>query len=408
RLFVQRQHFPAIRARLWSSILTQERSLHQPDPMQLSWLHSSILLKPAKHFQSVRWPTSRQITMQSGFNSDDYCQYDSTWDDEYENKPVKHKMYSRSRRNIYAARDMQEFRHSCKNLDRDGNGDCSYEKGSLINLKFYKGQLKSSPDNIQIDQFADFMGRYDWLEMTHSYIQWMFPLQERGMNWEAEVLTKKEIQLFREDKEAKRKLVKSYEVMLDFYGIRLRNKDTGEVERSSRWKERFDNLNRNTHNNLRITRILKCLGTLGLEHYQAPLVKFFLTETLRNNQLHRVKQSVLDYFIFAVLNKSERKKLVVYAYENFRPKEDFVWGPRKILENGKAKAKVEKEKVNCHEMRKEQSRREITPPFQVGKQSQQFAANGYDKPFYMAGGQPKAQLRKPKKQKARKIKFCMW
>lgn len=88
---------------------------------------------------------------------------------------------------------------------------------------------------------------------------------------------------------------------------------------------------RNTHNSLRITRILKCLGTLGFEHYQEKLVRFFLHETLVEKTLPNVKKSVLDYFMFAVLDKSQRQDLVRFAFKHFRPRKDFVWGPKKIL-----------------------------------------------------------------------------
>lgn len=84
------------------------------------------------------------------------------------------------------------------------------------------------------------------------------------------------------------------------------------------------------HNNLRITRILKSLGELGFEHYQAPLVRFFLEETLVKKTLSSVKRSVLDYFLFAVLDKEKRQELVRFAYLHFEPKDKFVWCPRKI------------------------------------------------------------------------------
>lgn len=84
------------------------------------------------------------------------------------------------------------------------------------------------------------------------------------------------------------------------------------------------------HNNLRITRILKSLGELGFEHYQAPLVRFFLEETLVKKTLSSVKRSVLDYFLFAVLDKHKRQDLVRFAYLHFEPKDKFVWCPRKI------------------------------------------------------------------------------
>uniref|UniRef100_A0A8C1G9Q1 Opioid growth factor receptor (OGFr) conserved domain-containing protein n=1 Tax=Cyprinus carpio TaxID=7962 RepID=A0A8C1G9Q1_CYPCA len=197
-----------------------------------------------------------------------------------------------SRRNMYAARNMQDFRHSCR---------------LQPNIAFYHGQIKYSPDYVHIDEFhQQWWGEYERLEDVHSYSTFSEP----GVNWRAHVLTKKEIKLFRKDKQAKSKLVKSYKLMLDFYGLRLANESTGEVERAPNWKDRFRNLNRFTHNNLRITRILKCLGTLGLKHYQAPLVKFFLHETLVVGHLSNVKQN---------------------AFEHFKPQKHFVWGPKKIL-----------------------------------------------------------------------------
>ena len=51
-------------------------------------------------------------------------------------------------------------------------------------------------------------------------------------------------QAFKKNEEAKKRLVESYELMLGFYGIRLVNKDTGEVKRAENWKDRFGNLER--------------------------------------------------------------------------------------------------------------------------------------------------------------------
>eukprot|EP00063_Salmo_salar_P068794 XP_014043629.1 PREDICTED: opioid growth factor receptor-like [Salmo salar] len=150
------------------------------------------------------------------------------------------------------------------------------------------------------------------------------------MNYQAKELTKKEIEAFLEDGTAKQRLVMSYKLMLDFYGIELSNDITGEVKLENNWRERFDNLERNTHNNLRITRILKCLGTLGFPHYQAPLVRIFLEQTLVKGKLYNVKESALNYFIFAVIAKQERRNLVKYAYAHYEPKHEFVWCPKTI------------------------------------------------------------------------------
>ncbi|NXL57666.1 OGFR factor, partial [Chordeiles acutipennis] len=159
----------------------------------------------------------------------------------------------------------------------------------------------------------------------------LFPLRERGMNCLARPLTYQEIQAFKNSKEVMQRFVRAYQLMLGFYGIILINEETGELKRAENWAERFQNLNRFSHNNLRITRILKCLGEMGYEHYQVHLVKFFLTETLVKETLPNVKRSALDYFLFTIRSKWDRRELVYYAWQHFRPQSSFVWGPRNKL-----------------------------------------------------------------------------
>lgn len=50
--------------------------------------------------------------------------------------------------------------------------------------------------------------------------------------------------MFHRDMIVKKRLLKSYKLMLDFYGIRLVSEETGEVKRAENWRERFENLNR--------------------------------------------------------------------------------------------------------------------------------------------------------------------
>ncbi|XP_062248314.1 opioid growth factor receptor [Platichthys flesus] len=270
------------------------------------------------------------------------CEYDSTWDTESDgDEPAAESQTRRSSqdknktswtlwhhtpRNTRAAKDMQTYRRGYPNLTDD---ECSEDK--MNNLQFYLNKFPSSPDDVYIESFhKEWKNDYKRLERVHSYIQWLFPLREPGVNYMASELTKKEIEAFKKNEEAKMRLVESYELMLGFYGIRLVNNETGEVKRAENWKDRFGNLERNMHNNLRITRILKSLGELGFEHYQAPLVRFFLEETLVKKTLSSVKRSVLDYFLFAVLDKQKRQELLRFAYLHFEPKDKFVWCPRKI------------------------------------------------------------------------------
>ncbi|XP_077387004.1 opioid growth factor receptor-like protein 1 isoform X2 [Festucalex cinctus] len=263
-----------------------------------------------------------------------YCEYDSTWETELSQEVLSGiKTVQRStnfKLNIFlnAARDMQNYRHGYPFKTR---GQHNPNSEDMPNLNFYLGKTPSLPDGVYIGDFhTAWYGRYDSLEYVHTFIQWLFPLEEPGMNREARTLTKAEIERFLEEPIAKENLLKSYKLMLDFYGIELCNEETGQVRRASNWRDRFESLNRHTHNYLRITRILKCLGTLGYRHYQAPLVAFFLNETLVERELQNVKDSVLNYFVFSVLSRSERRKLIKFAYLNYDQKDKFVWCPQKI------------------------------------------------------------------------------
>uniref|UniRef100_A0A8C8XUN8 Opioid growth factor receptor n=1 Tax=Panthera leo TaxID=9689 RepID=A0A8C8XUN8_PANLE len=229
-------------------------------------------------------------------------------------------------RNWRAARDTRRYRHHYPDLiERDGNGD-------MPNLSFYRNEIRFLPNGCFIeDILQNWREDYDVLEENHSYIQWLFPLREPGVNWHAKPLTLREVEAFKSCKEVRERFVQAYELMLGFYGIQLEDRSSGQVRRAQNYQKRFQNLNWHSHNNLRITRILKSLGELGLERYQAPLARFFLEETLVRQELPAVRQSALDYFVFTVRCPRQRRKLLRFAWEHFRPRRKFVWGPHDKL-----------------------------------------------------------------------------
>lgn len=223
-----------------------------------------------------------------------------------------------------AAQSMQGYRHRFQPLGPNYQST----PDEMPNLMFYKNQMKFRPNGLYIeDLLKNWKDQYDILEENHDYIQWLFPLRQQGRNPHVTPLHEDEIEMMKNDEEVKRRLREAYKFMLGFYGLQLLDETTGRVGLAQNWQERFWNLNRHSHNNLRITRILMCLGDLGYEHYQVPLIRFFLEETLRNGNLPNVKRSVLDYFIFSVRDKNERKKLVQLAWELYEPKHQFIWGP---------------------------------------------------------------------------------
>jgi len=129
--------------------------------------------------------------------------------------------------------------------------------------------LGTSPDaeGRRIEEIWDWDDRR--LEHVHNYIQWLFPLRTRSaFNARAPVLNEAEIKRFRESDQLRRRLSRSLDTMLRFYGLQLRRTPEGDpvVEKHPAFaSRRVAWLNRGNHNHLRLTRILTSTATLGLQ-----------------------------------------------------------------------------------------------------------------------------------------------
>ncbi|XP_063772857.1 opioid growth factor receptor-like protein 1 isoform X2 [Pseudophryne corroboree] len=229
------------------------------------------------------------------------------------------------KRSFYAARDLYKYRHQYPNFK---DLRC---QNDLCNLRFYMNKIPFKPDGVYIEDILDtWKCDYDKLEHNHTYIQWLFPLREQGLNFYAKELTSYEIEEFKKTKEAIKRFILAYKMMLDFFGLKLIDK-SGSVSRAANWQERFQHLNESQHNYLRITRILKSLGELGYENFKPPLVKAFLQESVVENTIPNMKQSALEYFVYTIKERKERRRLLRFAYHYFQPPEHFIWGPPKTL-----------------------------------------------------------------------------
>lgn len=102
-----------------------------------------------------------------------------------------------------------------------------------------------------------------WLETTHDYVQWLFPLREpSGVLPSAPLIDAEVAAAFAAHERLRQTLRANFLRMLSFYGLDDRD---GRIGKGSNWAERnADWFTRPTHNNLRITRMLKCLCALGL------------------------------------------------------------------------------------------------------------------------------------------------
>ena len=91
------------------------------------------------------------------------------------------------------------------------------------NLAFYTEKLSSSPNGDVVSTIHQTWGNdFAKLEFHHGYIQWLFPLLEGpGMNSKASALTKEEARLMRKERIVGKNFVRSYQMMLRFYGMKV-------------------------------------------------------------------------------------------------------------------------------------------------------------------------------------------
>jgi len=108
----------------------------------------------------------------------------------------------------------------------------------------------------------------EMLEQEHDFIQWLFPLRTPSpVNPEAPTLGEHDVAQFRSNDALKMRLRQSFELMLDFYGLAMKQHEgLVTVQRADTFALRAENwLTPGNHNFLRITRILKSLTVLGQE-----------------------------------------------------------------------------------------------------------------------------------------------
>ncbi|KAI8978764.1 opioid growth factor receptor conserved region-domain-containing protein [Trametes punicea] len=195
------------------------------------------------------------------------------------------------------------------------------------NVEFYSNRRRCRPDNLLIDELhQQWKTDYAKLEYKHGYIQWLFPLQEYGMNYEAQPLQKHEIATMKADAAVMERLHRSYMMMLGFYGMELVSRETGELRRADNWEDRYRNLVRAPHNNLRISRILKCLSEFGLERLNAGFLLFVLVEQSARKQLDTsMLRSSMDRWWANCLRNDEERRWVNDMVRRVRSQSDFVF-----------------------------------------------------------------------------------
>jgi hypothetical protein len=180
------------------------------------------------------------------------------------------------------------------------------------NVLFFRNELESQPrGDLIVNIHTTWWGDYEKLEKKHDYIQWLFPLRTQGLNSYSQELQYHEIIELKTDKSAKDYLKRSYEMMLDFYGMKLKSPDSTEVTRAENYKDRYTNLINRRHNNLRIARILQCLGDFELHDLQLGWINFFIKEVFGGKKrLISCGDSLTAYWVQAIKTDSDRERAI--------------------------------------------------------------------------------------------------
>lgn len=151
----------------------------------------------------------------------------------------------------------------------------------MPNVMFYLNMISSQPQGDYVNNIhTNWKNDYKKLEIHHGYIQWLFPnFYLAPFNKDSSKLTNDEARIFRENKEIAERLVKSYELILGFFGMILADRLSGKLERAANFEERYrSTLIASSQNHLRIKRILAHLNIVGLRQYAIELVNFLETE----------------------------------------------------------------------------------------------------------------------------------
>ncbi|QKQ77020.1 opioid growth factor receptor-related protein [Nostoc sp. TCL240-02] len=166
-------------------------------------------------------------------------------------------------------------------------------------VPFYLGEQRDSEGRMIAEIWT---WNFEELECVHNYIQWLFPLHERSaFNPDAPILDQEIIEVFRSNPYLRQNLLRSFTVMLQFYGLQRHESNDGKViinqseeyqNRKSEWVCIFN------HNYLRITRILKCLMTLGLESEAQAFYKCL--QQIYHEDSNQIGSETFQYWTMAV------------------------------------------------------------------------------------------------------------
>lgn len=140
------------------------------------------------------------------------------------------------------------------------------------------------------------------IEYAHDAIQWWFPLPKpSNFNPDAPILTNEDIKLWTVNPLLTENLLRSFRVYLDFLGLEFCQKLQflqfplpDKVEKAVHFKE--DLFKYPNHNWLRITRVIRCLKTIGTPSLVAATDAFFECLYKLHNEEKLVSENAFAYW----------------------------------------------------------------------------------------------------------------
>ena len=204
-------------------------------------------------------------------------------------------------------------------------------KHLLLNFQFLKGEAPAEQLNKYL--VTDFhpgnthYGNYYMLETAHDWIQWLFPtLVPSQYNQQHRALDTREARLIADDAVCQKNLVLNYQCFLNFIGFTLTDATTGALRRHANARARLRNLDTEHHNHSRISRVLACLGSCGLEHLQQALVEALIDEAYKRRTLSTLRDSISRYFIPVIVANTVRTRLHLRVDQLRNPDVELVEG----------------------------------------------------------------------------------
>jgi len=152
----------------------------------------------------------------------------------------------------------------------------NYTVENSPNLFFYQNKLEAKPTNIFLKEFLEsWSGEFDKFEASQgSTTQWLYPNFFRSrVNPHSKELAKHEAEFFRNDISVAENLVEAYKFVLDFFGMKMIDDQTGDLARTGKWALRYPHTFLiQTSNFLLMRRVLAFLNNTGFRRYALKLV----------------------------------------------------------------------------------------------------------------------------------------